>query len=671
MKVTSTTLTLPGAHVKGENPLPFFRTRDHAKPLSDGGLLPQEREGFGYETAFRVLPYTMQNRYERASEEITLKCVVLENDCLRATFLCEYGARLYSLYDKVLERELLYVNPVFQPANLAIRNAWFSGGIEWNIGHFGHTFLTCEPLFFARCREADGTEFLRAYEYERCKGAFLQIDFHLPKGARRLDAHVCIHNSHKEAVPMYWWTNIAVEENRDVRVFSGTDQVIYIKPETMQGKNSVHGFSHGALPFLPTVQGLDATHPDNLPYSCEYFFQNERDTAQTWEVAAYNDGTMFWERSTPLLRYRKMFCWGNGRGGRHWQTFLTKKGTPRYLEIQGGVCPTQVHGCDIGAGEVWRFTQVFGGADVEETAAFGEWHASRDAVYGIVEQAFSQAELERCDAQYRQAETTAPETLLHTGSGWGALEALRDPSCVPAGLVFPPETLGEAQMPWKTLLETGTLMQCAWPVSWMIDRRWMPLMRAGLEKAPENGTLRLHYAVACYENDDVETGSAQMKQAYAAEKTPVGAVCLSQMAEQAGDLETALRYMKEATELCGERQVTAIAECYLKLLVRAKAYEAAWAYYEALGEPCGTDERVMLEVAPAAYELEKWAFLEGLFQRQLVLIREGENILTDLWYRKQARDWMQQTGETDEEKAMMWALANKMPPEEIDFRMSL
>ncbi|MCZ7665985.1 MAG: DUF5107 domain-containing protein [Chloroflexi bacterium] len=38
-------------------------------------------------------------------------------------------------------RELLAKNPVFQPANLALRNAWFSGGIEWNIGAIGHSPL--------------------------------------------------------------------------------------------------------------------------------------------------------------------------------------------------------------------------------------------------------------------------------------------------------------------------------------------------------------------------------------------------------------------------------------------------------------------------------------------------------------------------------------------------
>ena len=108
---------------------------------------------------------------------------MLENEHLKATFLPELGGRLYSLVAKPGERELLFRNPLFQPANLAIRNAWFAGGIEWNVGQFGHTFTTCAPLFAAEIVGPAGEPGLRLYEFERCKRLFWQVDFYLPPGS--------------------------------------------------------------------------------------------------------------------------------------------------------------------------------------------------------------------------------------------------------------------------------------------------------------------------------------------------------------------------------------------------------------------------------------------------------------------------------------------------------
>ncbi|NLL69765.1 MAG: hypothetical protein GX238_01390 [Epulopiscium sp.] len=61
--------------------------------------------------------------------------------------------------------------------NLAFRNAWFSGGIEWNCGVVGHHPYTCSPLFIATLTGDEGTPVLRMYEFERIRCATYQIDF--------------------------------------------------------------------------------------------------------------------------------------------------------------------------------------------------------------------------------------------------------------------------------------------------------------------------------------------------------------------------------------------------------------------------------------------------------------------------------------------------------------
>ena len=129
MKVSLSTLYLEGTPVEGENPLPMFRNRHHHNDVAENGtFMAEQREYLGDETGERYLPYRMQDRYTRERNTIGMKVIILENDILKATFMPEYGGRLYSLKDKRTDREILYRNPVLQPANLSILNAWFSGG---------------------------------------------------------------------------------------------------------------------------------------------------------------------------------------------------------------------------------------------------------------------------------------------------------------------------------------------------------------------------------------------------------------------------------------------------------------------------------------------------------------------------------------------------------------
>ena len=170
MKVKTEILTVKGAPLEGVSPLPSFRSR-RSQSFKTTERFPEELKAtLGSHT--KVLPHLMQDRYSRKRLPLKLKCFTLENENLKAQFLPEYGGRLHSLYDKVRKKELLFKNPVIQPGNLAIRNAWLSGGIEWNIGNIGHTYTTCDNVFAAILTAPDGNDFLRIYEFERNKSIF-------------------------------------------------------------------------------------------------------------------------------------------------------------------------------------------------------------------------------------------------------------------------------------------------------------------------------------------------------------------------------------------------------------------------------------------------------------------------------------------------------------------
>src|SRR5690606_13242512 len=98
-----------------------------------------------------------------------------------------------------------------RPANLAIRNAWFAGGVEWNLGVTGHWGMTCDPVLAGTVVTPDGTDVLRMWAHERMLGLTWRIDAHLPDGADRLFIHPVLANPTAADVPVYWWSNIAVD----------------------------------------------------------------------------------------------------------------------------------------------------------------------------------------------------------------------------------------------------------------------------------------------------------------------------------------------------------------------------------------------------------------------------------------------------------------------------
>ena len=331
MSFSNEILNILGAPLDGESPLPRFRDRKPKIPKIIGEFPDPLKESSG--THFKTLPYTVQDRYSRKRIPLKLKCLVLENEFLRAEFLPEWGGRLHRLYDKTSGEDLLFTNTVIQPCNLAIRDAWLSGGIEWNIGSLGHTFTTCDNVYAAHLTDSEGNDFIRIYEFERLKSLFWQVDFHLPENSRHLIAHVKMINPFPTDTSTYWWTNIAVPEDGNTRVLASCKNVISFFDGDMM---------YETLPNLKPMPA-DATYPSNANRSFDFFIQPDNDEMCTWEASAQGNGTVFYERSTPPLSYKKLYVWGVHRAGDHWQKFLSDGEGGYYAELQAGIAPSQLH----------------------------------------------------------------------------------------------------------------------------------------------------------------------------------------------------------------------------------------------------------------------------------------------------------------------------------------
>ena len=672
MKVTIENYPIPAAHLGPENPLPMFRENMGTKQVRhDGSFRLMDEFLFGSGIDFKVLPHSMQDGYGRKRELTEIKTIVLENDVLKARFLPDFGGRLISLEEKESKRELLYRNPVLQPANLAIRNAWFSGGIEWNIGIPGHSAHTCSPVFFASMTDGDAGNFLRLWEYERIRRVFWQIDFHLPRGARELRAHVRIVNDDPGVVPMYWWTNIAVPEAEGTRVFSGTDEVIYIRPASPGEPKAPREFGKDRLPHLPSLPGRDASYPLSFNYSSEYFFQTPESTAHPWEAVSQSDGSLFYERSTARLRYRKMFCWGNLPGGRRWCDFLAEKGRGAYIEVQAGLAPTQVHGLLMPARSQWDFTQFFGITDIPPDEARGEWGEARDRIFARVDERLPGDEIDDLHRKYTALERLDPEEIIHYGTGWGALERRRrersdEDRPIYRGMVFPDGALGGLQKPWIQLLEEGKTdgPDSMDEISWITDRSWIPYLEEAAREDEGNPWPRLYLGTLLMEGG--KFGEALECWRQSAARKPLAltwrniARALIAMEQDMEESDEAVEAMRRAVDLEGGNPSRCIAEELMNLLLSRGRYQEAWDYYTTLPEPVRNHEGPVSAAAAAALELKKYDFIEHALSREFAMIREGDRRLVDLWFAYQKQ-----------KNANAGAAASPPadPPKSIDFRM--
>ena len=208
-----------------------------------------------YGRVYTAYPYRYQDMYDRNLKPVEYDVVVLENESLKAVFIPSFGGKLWSLVDKKTNKDLLFSNDVVRPANLAVRNAWTSGGIEWNCGFKGHHPYTCSLINTAKTELEDGTPVLRFYYYERIRCSVVQMDFFLPDGSEFLYVRNRITNPNDEMIPMYWWSNVAVVQKHGDRVIVPAE-----KSYTVNDKEEVI-----KIP-IPLYNKTNVTYPEKTIY---------------------------------------------------------------------------------------------------------------------------------------------------------------------------------------------------------------------------------------------------------------------------------------------------------------------------------------------------------------------------------------------------------------------
>lgn len=656
---------LPAAELGPENPLPAFSDRQMNHEVKcDDSLPEQARRYLGWQTGFRVLPHRMQDGYTRQRRERAFRAVVLENDHLRAVFLPEVGGKLWSLVDKGSGRELLARNPVFQPANLALRNAWTSGGIEWNTSHVGHHCLTCSPVFATRVEGLDGEPVLRLYEWDRVQCYPWQIDFHLPADSRFLFAHMRIVNPHDHELAMYWWTNIAVPEQPGARTLGPAEQGIYPRA------------GGWGLIDLPVTEGRDFTYATNHQAAGD-FFMYLPEGQRPWVAHLDAEGAGLVQTSTARLRGRKMFWWGMSQGGRRWQEFLSAGGSA-YVEIQAGLARTQFEHVPMPAGAQWSWVEAFGLLEADPQVVHGaDWSAAWREAERRLDEAVPAALLDHLDNELAAVQCRPPREVLAAGSGWGALERRRlarsgREATLPAELPFDDTTLGPDQQPWLELLEKGRLPERAvteQPGHLMVQPEWRALLEASVtEPAGGHWLAWLHLGVMRLEAGEEEPARAAWQRSLEIEPSAWALRNLAVLEQRAGNHQAACDLLGRAWQLGPPAAALAIE--YAAALLKLERYDEVRALVANPPPPLRDNERLILLAATAAVRSGQLDEVAPIFERDFATVREGEVALTDLWFAWHEQRLARAEGVPVDDSLRARVRQEFPPPPHIDFRMS-
>ena len=614
--------------MNGTSSLPGLQKLNFWHRNGDSGLSEDDELFIGYGHVPSCFPYKMQDMYSRELKDREMNGVVLENEYLKAVFLPEWGGKLMSLFDKVEGKDLLYTNPVMRPCNLAARNAWTSGGVEWNCGMFGHHVHTCETMFTTTTSLDDGTPVLRMYEFHRIRRVVQQMDFFLPEGSKVLFARNRIINPLPDVVPMYWWSNIAAPETPDTRIVVNADSAYVADNNT-------------SLAPIPEYLGDDVTYPINVPAAGDYFY-NIPHKARKFEACLDADGSGLIFASTYRLKGRKLFCWGQNPGGDRWQEYLTTDGSPdRYVELQGGICHTQYECMPMPPHTTWEWLEAYGALSADGDTVHGDWHEAKAEVAARLDEIITDDRMDEILADTKKMATSpASGKLSFRGSGWGALEnLLREKNSRPK--MAPHLDFGEIgaeQADWLSLLNDKKFLSHEpdeSPVSWMLQPEWTRLMEsAAAESDKDNWYAYLQLGMSYIADGRLNDGWIELEKSQAIKNSPWAEYGKCVVKRVIGDAENACLHILNAAKM--KPDDISIAKEAMEILVGAGKDREAIDLALSMPENVRSVGRVRLYTTMAHIHLGHIEEAEAVLNENggLVIpdIREGETLITELWF---------------------------------------
>ncbi len=248
--------------------------------------------------------------------------VIVENEYLKLTYIPDFGDRIFSVYDKLRRREMLYRNDVIKPAPYNPRNSWPQSGMELTGPHDLHTLtLHAEPYWANKIvSHDDGSLSLVLGEIDPIYGMKVDLSATLHPGIAALEITVFCYNTRDGRKPEMFWINTAIESTPKTRF-------IYPMSRTV-------GHTTAEIADWPLYNGID--------YSWD---RNNKNMLGVFGIDIYDNfqGAYQFDRDYGIFRYAdrrvvqgmKLWTFGYGEGSKNYETGYTDHAGP-YVELQSG-----------------------------------------------------------------------------------------------------------------------------------------------------------------------------------------------------------------------------------------------------------------------------------------------------------------------------------------------
>lgn len=654
-----------------ENPLPDIKNVSYIHAGFDvtDKLTEEEKAGLGKGKINTLLPYTNQDNYDRNRNDRAFNAAILENKYLKAVFLPELGGRLWSILDKTTGKEVLYKNAVYQPCNLALRNAWFSGGVEFNVGIKGHNPLTCCSLFAKKLTYKGGEEVLSMYEYERKREVVYSINAYLPEDSKVLYIKNRIENTSDDDKYMYWWSNIAVTEEKGIRVIVPTDESFLSYYD--EGRYLLDKVE------LPRCLGVEGTYPENHNRCFDFFYKIPKDENK-WIASANADGSGLLHFSTSEFIGRKMFVWGQANGGRNWNSWLTEDDRP-YIEIQAGLAYTQLEHLPMKAKETWQFIEAYTPLACDPKDVHSEdWSKAQNAVKAQLSSLVDTNDIDNAMYSLFPDGEIVKDEQLWTGSGWGEIENKIRKLTGKAPISDYITDWGNTdcdQAPWKYLLEHGEFPAYdveTRPHSYVSNMFWRDLL---IKAAQEGSSQQRWYAymqlgVHYYISEEVDEAEKAFRKSIECAPNAWSLRNLGMLLYKEKDcLDEGIKYMLRAVDMYKDFR-----GLYVELaqMLQAANRDEEWLeIFENMKDSLKQDGRLNLLKILSLINVGRLDEAADMLTPDFKMadIKEGELSVSYIWFELYSRIIKRDTGLTDEEQVNKLLLEKYPLPKTLDFRM--